>query len=87
MLESTGTAHVLVDLQLIQVCPAHSMHSGCVAILVVPRASLQWLWHPLEARAWLAAGTAESGHPEPQQMGLSLPLLWCFENFMWWRRD
>lgn len=43
MLESTGAVCVLVDLQLIQVCPAYLMHSGCTATLVIPRAFLQWL--------------------------------------------
>lgn len=65
MLESTGTAHVLMDLQLIQVCPAHPMHSGVLPFWSSP----EHLWHPLEAGAWLAAGTAESVHPEPQQTG------------------
>lgn len=86
MLESTGAVGVLVGLQPVQVSPARPMHSGLVATLVIPRAFLQWLWQPLEARAWLAAGTAGAVHPEPQQTGLSLPLFWCFENFMWWRR-
>lgn len=48
MLESTRAMHALMDLQLIQVCPAHLMRSGCVAVRAIPTAFL-W-WHSLEAQ-------------------------------------
>lgn len=42
MLESTWTVRVHVDLRLIRARSVHLMHSGYTAVLVIPRAFLQW---------------------------------------------
>lgn len=73
MLESTGTVCVLVGLQLVQVCPARLMHSGFTAVLVIPRAFLQWLWRSLEAGAWHSRVSA----PRASANGAQLPTASC----------